>query len=481
MVTAHFPAFQSVRLLVCGDIMLDRYWYGTTSRISPEAPVPVVLVNDTELRPGGAANVALNLVALDVKTTLLGLIGQDLEGKELQNILEENAVCCHFQKLADHRTIVKLRLLSGHQQLIRMDFEPDFSQVDHSDLIQCYEKQLDQVDAVLLSDYAKGSLHHVESLISLACNRGLPILVDPKSDDFSRYIGATLVTPNRREFERVVGCCESIEDIENKAVDLLQRLDIKALLITLGKDGLLLVLQEGVSYYFPTHAHAVYDVTGAGDTVIAVLSAAIAAGQPVEQAAQLANVAAGIVVGKLGTATVSIAELQRAVQEEQSHPRTGILTQDLLLSMVAKARKQGQKIVMTNGCFDVLHTGHVHYLEQAKSLGDRLIVAINDDDSVRRLKGAKRPFNTLEDRMNVVASLRAVDWVVFFSEETPECLIKAVKPDVLVKGGDYRSDEIAGSDQVIAYGGEVKVLDWIPGASSTKLIEKMQETSEQII
>jgi len=318
METFRLPAFESAKLLVYGDVMLDRYWYGNTSRISPEAPVPVVLVDDMEARPGGAGNVALNLVALGAKVTLFGLTGQDLEDQKLQNALNEKDIDCHFQSFTNYPTITKLRVLGRNQQLIRMDFEKSFTGVDDSALIQHYEKQLKQVDAVVLSDYAKGTLHRVDQLIALARKQGLPVLVDPKSEDFSKYAGATLITPNRKEFEAVVGPCQSTEEIQDKAVALLKSLNIDALLVTLGKDGMLLAQQHGEPYYLSTHAREVYDVTGAGDTVIAVLSAAIAVGQSMEQAAQLANTAAGIVVGKLGAATVSVPELRRALQRQHN-------------------------------------------------------------------------------------------------------------------------------------------------------------------
>lgn len=474
------PSFEAAKLLVYGDVMLDRYWYGNTSRISPEAPVPVVLVDNTEARPGGAANVALNLVALGAKTQLFGLTGDDLEGEKLHASLTEKNIDCHFQRFPDHPTIAKLRVLGRNQQLIRMDFEKGFSGVDDAELIQRYEKQLEQIDAVLLSDYAKGALHRVDQLIALAGKKGLPVLVDPKSTDFSKYAGATLITPNRKEFEAVVGPCHSQDEIQDKAVELLRSLDIEALLVTLGKDGMLLVQKDGKPYYLPTRAREVYDVTGAGDTVIAVLGAAIAAGQSMENAAQLANTAAGIVVGKLGAATVSVPELRRALQR-QHNSHLGVLTEEELLLAVSDARAHGETIVMTNGCFDILHAGHVQYLDSAKALGDRLIVVINDDDSVRRLKGSTRPFNTLENRMDVMSSLRVVDWVVSFSEDTPARLIEAVMPDVLVKGGDYRPEEIAGGDAVTANGGEVKVLDLVPGVSTTGLAEKIKETNEETV
>ena len=471
------PNFETARVLVYGDVMLDRYWHGDTTRISPEAPVPVVLVGETESRPGGSANVALNIAALGAKTSLFGLIGDDAEGNTLRMQLEEKNITCHFQEISEYPTITKLRVLGRNQQLIRMDFEKDFHGVNDVELLQRFEAQLDEVDVVILSDYAKGALHNVEKLIALAKKHGLPILVDPKSKDFSRYAGATVITPNRKEFETIVGVCESIEALQEKARQYLDTVDIQALLITLGKDGMLLVQKNTEPLLVPTRARDVYDVTGAGDTVISTLAVGIAAGNTLAQSVLLANTAAGVVVGKLGAETVSPAELRRALQRQQgSH--LGVLTEEECLLAVSDAHAHGEKVVMTNGCFDILHAGHVHYLEEAKALGDRLIVAINDDASVSRLKGSTRPYNTLQQRMDVIAALRPVDWVVSFSEDTPARLIGSILPDILVKGGDYRPEDIAGGDAVIANGGRVEVLDFVSNCSTTSLIDKIKKTHE---
>jgi len=473
--TIQLPKFESVKLLVYGDVMLDRYWYGTTSRISPEAPVPVVLVDNMEARPGGAANVALNTVALGVKTKLFGLIGEDAEGDILQEMLHDRNVDCFFQRFPDYPTITKLRVLGCHQQLIRMDFEKKFGKIDDLDLVQQYQQQLEGVNAVILSDYAKGSLGHIKKLIAFAKNKNIPILVDPKADDFSKYSGATLVTPNQKEFEAVVGPCSSVEVIEKKGVDLLKVLDIGALLVTLGKDGMLLLQRDGSPLYLSTQAYEVYDITGAGDTVIAVLAAALASGESLEQATQLANIAAGIVVGKLGAATTNVIELAQAMRFQ--HPfAQSLLTEASLDIAISNARARGERIVMTNGCFDILHAGHVQYLKEAKLLGERLIVAVNDDESVTRLKGIKRPLNSLQDRMEVLASLRVVDWVIPFSEDTPERLIDRIRPDVLVKGGDYAVNHIAGGRAVLARGGKVRTLGLLPGRSTTHLVEKIKQS-----
>jgi D-beta-D-heptose 7-phosphate kinase / D-beta-D-heptose 1-phosphate adenosyltransferase len=476
MKAVQLPAFESVKLLVYGDVMIDRYWYGDASRISPEAPVPVVLVEETELRPGGAANVALNMTSLGVQTTLLGLVGEDAEADSLKAALGQQAVACCFQSCRGYPTIAKLRVLSAHQQLIRVDFEKGFFGVDDADLMQQYQAKLSDVDVVVLSDYAKGALQHVGQLIAKAKAQGLPILVDPKGRDFSRYAGATLITPNRMEFEAVVGPCADLDEIAKKARRLVKELDIQALLVTLGKDGMLLVQEDAPPFHLSTNEKEVYDVTGAGDTVIAVLAASLAAGSSLKEATHLANTAAGIVVGKLGAGTVTVSELRRQLQRH-AQSDLGMLTEEMLLLAVADARAHGESVVMTNGCFDILHAGHVRYLDQAKQCGDRLIVAVNDDASVRRLKGASRPVNCLQDRMEVLAGLRAVDWVVSFSEDTPKRLVSAVLPDVLAKGGDYHPDEIVGGEAVVSNGGEVHVLPLVSGRSTTRLIEKLQNSA----
>jgi len=472
MNNSQLPNFESTKILVYGDVMLDRYWYGDTSRISPEAPVPVVLVGDTESRPGGSANVALNLAALGVQSSLFGLIGDDEAGRTLEQQVRANNITCHFQSINDYPTVTKLRVLGRNQQLIRMDFEKRFSGVDDTSLLRSYEEHLNTVDVVIFSDYAKGALQNISQLIAMARKKNLPVLVDPKSKDFSCYAGATIITPNRKEFENLVGVCQSIDEIKSKATAYLKTIDIQALLITLGKDGMLLVKKNGESLHMPTRAREVYDVTGAGDTVISTLGAAIAAGHSLEEAVLLANTAAGVVVGKLGAATVSPAELRRALQRLQgSH--MGVLAEAECMLSVSDARAHGEKIVMTNGCFDILHAGHVQYLEKAKTLGHRLIVAVNDDASVSRLKGPTRPYNTVSERMDVLAALQAVDWVVPFSEDTPERLIEKLLPDVLVKGGDYRPDQIAGANVVVANGGRVEVIEFLSGCSTTGLVEKI--------
>lgn len=473
MLPSDLPDFSTLQIIVFGDLMLDRYWYGDVDRISPEAPVPVVKVKNVELRPGGAANVALNISSLGAKVILFGFIGSDSEGEQLRELLESKGVTCCFSVIANHPTITKLRLIGHSQQLIRMDFEEGFHTVSCDDLLRQYQYHLKTSDAVILSDYAKGSLAKVAPLIHYAKAADKPIFLDPKGVDMSRYHHATLLTPNRREFELIVGVCHDYDEMVTRARALIATQQFEALLITLGSEGMLLVEQDKDPYFLPTHARQVYDVTGAGDTVIAVLALTFAATGNMKQAVLLSNTAAGIVVGKLGSATVSVAELRHALKKEVFSD--GIVTQIDLKHYVDDAHARGEKVVMTNGCFDILHSGHIHYLNQAKSLGDRLIVAVNTDDSVKVLKGPTRPFNSLHERMSILSGLRAVDWVVPFSEKTPARLISEILPDILVKGGDYQVEDVAGSEAVLAHGGEVRILDFVEGKSTTSLVARIKQ------
>ncbi|GAB2788000.1 bifunctional D-glycero-beta-D-manno-heptose-7-phosphate kinase/D-glycero-beta-D-manno-heptose 1-phosphate adenylyltransferase HldE [Halomonas shantousis] len=462
-------ALEQARLLVVGDVMLDRYWHGGTSRISPEAPVPVVKVEEAEDRPGGAANVALNIAALGGHAVLAGLVGEDDNADRLTTCLEKSDVRTYFQRSRQVPTITKLRVMSRNQQLIRLDFEEALRDVDTSGLLDQASTALAHVDVVILSDYGKGTLNRVEELIALARNAGKRVLVDPKGSDFGRYRGASVITPNLGEFEAVVGPCRDDDELAAKGERLRDELALEAVLITRSEKGMTLIREGHAPLHLPTRAREVFDVTGAGDTVIGVLGLALAAGHAYPEAMTLANLAAGLVVAKPGTATLSVAELYTAVHGDKL-AEFGVIDEAALIEAVRAAQTRGERVVMTNGCFDILHAGHVAYLEQARRLGDRLIVAVNDDASIGRLKGPKRPINALARRMQVLAGLGAVDWVVPFAEDTPARLIEAVLPDVLVKGGDYKPQEIAGGDAVIAHGGEVRVLGFEDGVSTTAMI-----------
>lgn len=466
------PHFDLAPVLVVGDVMLDRYWHGGTSRISPEAPVPVVRVDQIEDRPGGAANVALNIAALGAPAALVGVTGEDEAAESLLASLGAAGVDARFQRIAGQPTIVKLRVMSRHQQLLRMDFEEPFD-TDAEALAAEVERLLTGVKVLVLSDYGKGALKNHQALIQAARRKGIPVLADPKGKDFGIYRGASLITPNLNEFETIVGRCADEAELVAKGARLMQELDLGALLVTRGEHGMTLLRPDHPALHLPARAREVFDVTGAGDTVISTLAASLAAGEELPQAVALANLAAGIVVGKLGTAAISAPELRRAVQREQGSER-GVLSLEQLLLAIEDARAHGEKIVFTNGCFDILHAGHVTYLEQARAQGDRLVVAINDDASVSRLKGPGRPINSVDRRMAVLAGLGAVDWVVSFSEDTPERLLGEVKPDILVKGGDYGVEQVVGADLVRAYGGEVRVLGLVENSSTTAIVEKIR-------
>jgi len=465
------PDFSAARILVAGDVMLDRYWQGPSDRISPEAPVPVVRVETREDRPGGAANVALNIASLGADVRVLGLTGTDPAADELAYALSRRGVETDLIGIARHATVTKLRVLSRHQQLLRLDFEDGFPNDAGFELYQRLRTRIDAADLLVLSDYGKGALSRVQDCIQIARQAGKPVLIDPKGRDFQRYRGASLITPNLSEFQAVMGECADDAAIERKGFDVIQNLSLDALLITRGEHGMTLLRGKDEVLHLPVQAREVFDVTGAGDTVIAVLAVALATGQSLTAATALANQAAGLVVAKLGTASVSYDELQQSLQASHT---AAIVDEAQLVDVINQARQRGETLVMTNGCFDILHAGHVHYLEQASRLGDRLIVAVNDDATVQKLKGPARPVNTLQNRLRMLAALAAVDWVVPFYEDTPERLICRIKPDFLVKGGDNDPARIPGNHCVWDAGGEVVVLDYIDDVSTTGIIRRIR-------
>lgn len=473
--TLRIPNFDQARVLVVGDVMLDRYWTGPTSRISPEAPVPVVKVNDIEDRAGGAGNVALNIASLTANASLLGLVGTDNNARVLEETLAHKHIKTQFTAIDTHPTITKLRVLSRNQQLIRLDFEDPFNEVDNTQMLENFKQQVNDCDVVVLSDYGKGALINIEDFIQVGRDAGKPVLIDPKGIEFERYRGATLITPNLSEFEGVVGHCKDEADLVEKGFALLESAGLESLLVTRSEKGMTLFQKGEQPVHLAATAREVYDVTGAGDTVISVLAAAVAAGASLPEATALANTAAALVVAKLGTATVSLAELRReAKADEIAHG--GIMNEQQLFNTVKNAQSAGETIVMTNGCFDILHPGHVSYLKNAKKLGDRLIVAVNTDSSVKRLKGEGRPINPTDHRMDVIAGLESVDWVVPFEEDTPQRLIAHILPNILVKGGDYKIEDIAGGAEVIASGGEVQVLNFEDGCSTTNIINSIKKS-----
>jgi D-beta-D-heptose 7-phosphate kinase/D-beta-D-heptose 1-phosphate adenosyltransferase len=467
------PEFNSARIIVIGDVMLDRYWSGQALRISPEAPVPVVKVKAVEDRVGGAGNVALNIAKLGGKVTLLGVVGDDAEGEILKQLLEEQGVICDFVVEKSARSICKLRVMAQHQQLIRMDFEDTPIKFDRKSLEKSLVSHFPENNVVVFSDYGKGTLADVSNYIDEAKRAGIKVLVDPKGTDYQRYAKADLITPNQVELQAVVGACISDQELIEKGRTLLVQCQIPSLLLTRGEAGVMLVEKDSV-HSLPAQAKDVFDVTGAGDTVIAVMALGVSLELPLCEAMYLANLAGGIVVGKVGTSTVSQQDLNQAMHGDRDS-QYGIVSEAELSKVLARAKAHDEKIVMTNGCFDLLHVGHVTYLEQAKALGDRLCVAVNSDESVKRLKGESRPINGVQERMAVLAALACVDWVVEFTEETPERLYCNLLPDIIVKGGDYRSDQVVGGDCVIKAGGEVKILQFVDGQSTTSMINKARQ------
>ncbi len=467
------PLFDTTTVLTIGDAILDRYWHGTAERISPEAPIPVVDVRDTEERLGGAANVALNVAALGAGASLVAVVGEDESASMLRAKLDSAGITHHLLADPDFVTATKLRIVSHQQQLLRADFERVQS-ISNDRLLPLFTAPLGSADVVVLSDYDKGVLAQPGPLIEAARKAGKPVLVDPKFKDFSVYQGATLLKPNLHEFEKAVGPWTSEADFIDKGRALITRIGIDALLVTRHSEGMTLIRKDMPEIHLPARKREVFDVSGAGDTVVAVLAAALGAGATHADAMGLATYAAGVVVSRPGTSSVSGPELRLEVAEAVGWGN-GIMTREQLVHVVEEARLRGERVVFTNGCFDILHAGHVDYLSEAREHGDRLIVAVNDDAGVHRLKGDGRPINPIDRRLTMLAGLSAVDWVLAFPEDTPETLLRELKPDVLVKGGDYGIDQVVGADIVREYGGDVRVLKLVEGISTTALAQKIKE------
>jgi len=464
-------------LLVVGDVMLDKYIWGDVGRISPEAPVPIVRGSRQEERPGGAANVALNLACLGAQTIVVGITGGDESERSLAASLKAGGVTPHFISASDYPTITKTRILSGGQQMLRLDFERlgNIPQSAFDQLIQKSLALLSNCDAIVLSDYAKGVVTPAvcQAIISAARKLGIPVLVDPKSPDYSQYRGATTICPNMGELANAARVDSgNLDALLSAAESMVTSLDIEFLTATLSDKGIALV-RPGNRFVAPAQARQVFDVSGAGDTVIAVIALCLASGLQPETAVQLANVAAGIVVGKVGTVPVEKHELLAALSDEIAlHAEDKVLSRDALAKRVVLWKAHKERVVFTNGCFDLLHIGHITLLEQARRAGDRLIVAINSDASVSSLKGPNRPIVSQVERARVLAALAAVDAVVIFDEPTPLEVIVAVEPDVLVKGGDYKADSVVGANEIRSWGGEVRIVPLVEGFSTTRLIEK---------
>ncbi|NHN85702.1 bifunctional D-glycero-beta-D-manno-heptose-7-phosphate kinase/D-glycero-beta-D-manno-heptose 1-phosphate adenylyltransferase HldE [Acetobacter musti] len=473
--------FSRITVLCVGDVMLDRFVYGDMERISPEAPVPVLLLNKRTEMPGGAGNVASNVISLGGRAILIGLVGEDDAAITLRDTLRLRAQVSEMLVPTPRRpTICKTRFIAAHQQVVRADEESRLPlQADEAELLcQAIDARLEEADVVILSDYGKGVCDQmvVHHLIGEARLRDIPVFVDPKTPDFRHYRGATCITPNVKELAAASGMPVSDNaSVEAAARKVMARAEADAILATRSEKGMMLVPAEGEAIAVPARAREVFDVSGAGDTVIATMALAVGSGMAFDQAMRIANAAAGVVVAKLGTATADIGEVMRELQaqdEPEEAPHLLTLTQAKM--QVADWKAHGLTVGFTNGCFDIIHPGHISLLAAARSACDRLIVALNDDASVRRLKGDTRPVNTLASRAAVMAAIRSVDAVAAFSEDTPLEIIRELMPDILIKGSDYRPEDVVGAAEVIAAGGRLVLADLRDGHSTTATIGRIQ-------
>ncbi len=468
------PDVAGVHVLVVGDVILDRYINGRTERVSPEAPVPVVQIEGSEDRLGGAANVALNVVSLGGNCTLVGAVGDDRSGDIVTQLLDAAGIEADLVVAEGWRTTLKERVVSRHRQLLRMDFEMPLERGIAAQVTARAARHVGEAQAVVIEDYDKGAVAEPARVVALAQARGVPVIADPKFKPFAEYRGVRILKPNRTEFERALGHWPEAGALANAGCGLVRASGVDAIALTRGDEGLTLFEASGETLNVPAASVDVYDSTGAGDTVAATLGVCTGLGWPLVDSVRIANVAGGVVCAKSGTATVNLTELNRATDAHRravGRELPDSVPRPRLASAVARARRRGERIVFTNGCFDILHAGHVGYLNEARRLGDRLIVGVNDDASVRRAKGVGRPVNRLERRIRVLQGLAAVDWVVPFSEDTPEALLAEIRPDVLVKGGDYALEEVVGAEFVLGYGGDVRVLGWVEDCSTSNIVE----------
>lgn len=473
-------SFSSARILCVGDVMIDQFIRGTTSRISPEAPVPVLRIKEEDAVLGGAGNVVRNLEALGCSITFLSVIGNDKNGLQVQQLLKKiSKVEPHLIVDEDRITTTKTRFIAANQQVLRTDWEQTtpLNVETEKKLLDLFQAHIPSHDLIILSDYAKGlfSPSLLQSLIHEAHVHKKRILIDPKGKDFTRYKGATLLTPNRQELTQVTfSAIQTQEDLVIISQKMIKDLNLEAMIITRGSEGMTLVEASGTIEHLPTQALEVFDVSGAGDTVIATLAVSLAAGTSMSKAMHLANTAGGIVVAKVGTAVVHPDELLTTLhaQEVLAHEKK-IVSCEIALNQIQKWKRRGNRIVFTNGCFDLLHPGHISLLRQAKKAGDRLILGLNTDSSVQRLKGPTRPIQEESARAFVLSSLESVDLVVLFEEDTPLNLIQILKPDILVKGADYKIENVVGASFVQSYGGEVLLINLVEGESTSRLVTKM--------
>ena len=477
----HLSLDHRVRVLVVGDIMLDRYVVGSVERISPEAPVPVLKFQHEALAPGAAANVARNVCAFGAEAILVGLVGKDASGADLTDLIAKIPGCRFAPALSPSRpTTTKTRLMADRHQIMRLDIEEAHpaDAAEEAIVLEALAREIGHVDILVLSDYRKGTLtpNVIAGAIRLARARGLAVVVDPKHDDFRLYEGATLVTPNRSEFTQAVGPVANEDNaIAEAAEGLLQRVNLEGLLVTRSEKGMTLVRRGQPPVHLHAWARQVADVTGAGDTVVALLAVLLAEGLDAAGAATAANLGAGLVVEKPGTATVTRQELVTEIRYRLGEDRMRkVLTKEGAAQMRQVWRGAGERVVFTNGCFDLLHPGHIALLTGARGQGDRLIVGLNTDASVMRLKGPERPVQDQDSRAVVLAALDCVDAVVHFEEDTPLELIETLLPDVLVKGADYRVDQVVGREVVERHGGRVALVNLKPGHSTTGTIARLR-------
>lgn len=466
------PDFSNSSVLVIGDVMIDKYFTGSVKRISPEAPVPVIQVKEKRYVPGGAANVVNNLSQLKSESILLGAVGADENRDHLLEIFRSLSIKHDLVESANP-TITKMRIIGNHQQIARLDFEED-SPLDET-AVNLLKKNFDKIitdyNLVIISDYGKGlcTPDLCRYIINKCNDLGKKVIVDPKKKEWDKYKGAFLITPNVKELGEICGedIANTNDDIARQGANILQQYQLTNILVTRSEKGMTLINNDGV-VHIPTAAREVYDVSGAGDTVVAALAAAISSGYSLEESVRLANKAAGIAVSKFGTAPVSIEELHQSLTGFSDRK---ILDLNQLTIELKKKRDSGKKIVFTNGCFDILHRGHVAYLKEARSLGDLLIIGLNTDESVRRLKGPERPINNENDRAELLAALECVDYVILFNEETPRDLIAQIRPDFLVKGGDYTPESVVGRE----FANETVIINFVNGYSTTATINKIQK------
>ncbi|WP_303852352.1 bifunctional D-glycero-beta-D-manno-heptose-7-phosphate kinase/D-glycero-beta-D-manno-heptose 1-phosphate adenylyltransferase HldE [Seleniivibrio woodruffii] len=461
--------FSGAKVLVAGDLMLDRYHFGSVSRISPEAPVPVVNVKRTTQTLGGSGNVVNNIAHLGAEAVMMGVWGDDADARILKGMMENIKIECDML-VTDAPTTTKLRVIGEKQQIVRLDFEEitPITREQAGEVSARVKEHIKSCRAVVISDYGKGfcTPDVCEEIIRLAEHQGIPVIVDPKGSDWRKYSGATTVTPNVKELAEAVGRYVPNEDeaIVLAAREIIDRVRLKYLVVTRSEKGIT-VVDSNDYIHFPTEAQEVFDVSGAGDTVVASLALGLAKGFSLKDAVTVANRAAGIVVGKIGTAPVLISELN-----DSRDVKSKLMPLNALLKELEKAKLTGRKVVFTNGCFDILHKGHVTYLKKAAELGDILVLGLNSDDSIHRIKGPERPINNETDRAEVLAALESISYITIFNEDTPYELIKAVAPDVLVKGADYKIDEVVGRE----FARKTVLIDFVHGYSTTAVIKAMQ-------